>query len=796
MFCALRLPLLAAAALRLLAPCNLWAQNPLPGTAALTAKGDLSSEMIAGIGRFLESESAATVERRSSFWQLDLSGDRTAYEKSVQPNREHLARMLGVIDPRLHDIDLEYLATVSVPAKVAETDRFTAYAVRWPVFEGLHGEGLLLQPKGRVVARVVAVPDADQVPEVIAGMASGLPANLQYARRLAENGCQVIVPILADRSDTFSGNSRLDRHTNQPHREWIYRQAFVLGRHVIGYEVQKILSAVDWLTRQNRESAVGIGVLGWGEGGLLALYCAALDTRIDAVLVSGYFGQREQLWREPIYRNVFGLLKEFGDAEIARLIVPRALLVEHAPSPMIEGPPAARPGRVGAAPGRIVTLDFSAVRAEITRAQQLAGPLGSSIHLYHGSQDAVTGPIAEGTLLPFLQTLNRDVTALKPTGPAPAELRTGFDFTGRQQRQVREMERHTQRLLRLASGVRDEFLWKKVPPTTPEAWREAMRPYREKAWNELIGRFPTGQIPLNPRTRLIHDKPTWTGYEVMLDVLPGVHAWGYFLLPKGIKPGEKRPVVVTQHGVGGVPDDVVNEDPRARAYRVYQAFAVRLVERGFIVFAPHNPYRGDDPSRVLQRKANPLGKTIFSIIIAQHERMLDWLSSQPAVDANRIGFYGLSYGGQTAMRVPVILERYAVSICSGDFNEWTFKNVSTDLSFGYVFGAAYERPDFNMGMTYGYAELAALMVPRPFMVERGHDDAVASDEWVAFEYAKVNRLYTRLKIPHLTEIEYFDGPHMIHGAGTYKFLHRHLNWPEPAAAPNGDVSRSKSESKI
>jgi hypothetical protein len=34
--------------------------------------------------------------------------------------------------------------------------------------------------------------------------------------------------------------------TNQPHREWIYRPAFELGRHIIGYEVQKILALVDW----------------------------------------------------------------------------------------------------------------------------------------------------------------------------------------------------------------------------------------------------------------------------------------------------------------------------------------------------------------------------------------------------------------------------------------------------------------------------------------------------------------------------------------------------------------------
>lgn len=51
------------------------------------------------------------------------------------------------------------------------------------------------------------------------------------------------------------------------------------------------------------------------------------------------------------------------------------------------------------------------------------------------------------------------------------------------------------------------------------------------------------------------------------------------------------------------------------------------------------------------------------------------------------------------------------------------------------------------------------------------------DEYVTFEYAKVNRLYTKLKIPERTAIEYFNGPHTIHGVGTFGFLHRHLNWP-------------------
>ena len=55
------------------------------------------------------------------------------------------------------------------------------------------------------------------------------------------------------------------------------------------------------------------------------------------------------------------------------------------------------------------------------------------------------------------------------------------------------------------------------------------------------------------------------------------------------------------------------------------------------------------------------------------------LETLPNVDPKRIAFYGLSYGGKTAMRVPAIEKRYCLSICSADFNEWVGKNVSVDL---------------------------------------------------------------------------------------------------------------------
>jgi hypothetical protein len=71
------------------------------------------------------------------------------------------------------------------------------------------------------------------------------------------------------------------------------------------------------------------------------------------------------------------------------------------------------------------------------------------------------------------------------------------------------------------------------------------------------------------------------------------------------------------------------------------------------------------------------------------------------------------------------------------------------------------------------------MAPRPFMVERGHTDGVAPDEWVAYEYAKVRRFYdSKMHMPDRTTIEFFDGPHTIHGVGTFDFLRKHLGWPQ------------------
>ncbi len=759
----------------LLVTCLPALTETLPGTEPLTSDGDLAAQMLEGLDRFLSHRLATSVEYRQSFWKLDFSS-REAYEDSIIQNRERFRRIIGVVDERI-PFDAPALdATLNQPALVGIGSGYQVFAVRWPVFDGVDGEGLLLEPAQTPVARVVALPDADWTPEMLVGLAPGIPTGAQYARRLAENGCQVLVPVLIDRQATGLVNPRITHPTDQTHREFIYRMAFQMGRHIIGYEVQKVLAAVDWFCKS--QPARPIGVIGYGEGGLLALYSAAADTRIDTAAVSGYYQSRQDVWREPIYRNVWGLLVEFGDAELASLIAPRALVIEASRGPEITGPSAVTTqSETEVAPGNLVTPLLADTRAEFERAKPFYENLRSSRNLSLViSEDGRGDPGSASALAGLLRALHVKAR-LKPQGNIPKDRRRGFTPATRQHRQFEQLVEFTQAAIRRSDFVRKQF-WSKIDISSIEKWNQSKETYRRYLWEEVLGKLPSPSEPMSARTRCVYDRPRWKGYEVVLPVWPDVFAYGVLLVPKDLKPGQKRPVVVCQHGRAGRPQDLI-EPTSPRMESVYKRFAAQLADRGFIVYAPQSFYIFEGQYRILQRKANPLKLSLFSFVLGQHQRTLEWLSQLPFVDAKRIGFYGLSYGGKTAVRVPPLLDRYALSICSGDFNEYAGKIAGTDRPDSFIFTDEYEVYEFNLGNTYNYSDLANLMAPRPFMVERGHKDGVGLDEWVAYEYAKVRRFYTFLGIPERTTIEFFNGVHEIHGVGTFRFLHEYLNWPEP-----------------
>ena len=722
-----------------------------------------------GINTFLTGYTKRAVKQRGKFWNRDLSSP-AAYGASVAANREHLRDLISANDKR-HQPNMTVHSKPGRGDKVAETKTCNIYEVEWDVMGSLKSEGLLLVPKGKIKASIVVIPDADESPESYAGLKSGFG----LALRLAESGVQVIIPVLVNRDTQYSGSDALvpsniwrkstdpdsaSVWANETHREWIWRQGYIMGHHIIGMEVQKVMSAVDWLSQT--QPNVKIGIMGYGEGGLLALYSAALDTRINTAWISGYFSPREELWKEPVYRNIWGLLTEFGDAEIASLIALRNLIIEPCPVPKVEEPVLPKDGqRNFGSPGRLETSSMDEIKREFDRLLGFfskSGKITPNFFLvpladYYGSTPALS---AFADYLGFRQAeVKKNI--LK-------EADENFVYQECQYRVFDNMVGYIQDMIPTSDRTRYSFL--KGDMSSPKSWDKDMEKYRKLLYEELVGKINQPLLPMNTRMRKVYDEPGWKGYEVVLDVWPGVFAWGILAVPNDIKPGERRPVVVMQHGIGGVPSTPIN-------VKSYNRVLPALVNRGFVVFSPHNPYQFN------VRKASSIKANVFSVIIPQHQQILNFLKSLNYVDSDRIALYGKSWGGRTALMAPIILKGYCASICSAYFNNWVDKAVSTNFRNSYFFEGSLGIYLWNMGNTFTHSELASLIAPRPFMVEAGYLDGVAAPEKVAYEFAKVKRLYDTMGIGDRVDLEFFMGGHEINGVGTFRFLHKYLNWPAP-----------------
>lgn len=690
------------------------AVEPLASTKLLDWEGDLSLKLIEANDRFLDQQIEKAIRNRATHW---------AASPSISAQRDQLGIMLGLDrDQRVDDPEVAFW-------ELADHDGFRVKKVKWRAFESVHGYGLVLEPKGKTLAEAIYIPDATE-------------EDLIHPGSLAMAGCRVLIPSIVTRS--LHPNFKLSN------REWLHRPAFELGRTLTGYELHKILSAANWLKEERP-----LGIIGAGEGGRLALYASALDERFESVAVGGYFGPHDLLWQEPVDRNVFGMVSLFGNAEIARLIHPRKLSItnlggtnyRYRSLDLLK----TRPNQPGK-PGVIRNFSLNEVKSEWERIPEKL------------RSNSTINKSIEGWLTDFAKGIGIELTTAH-TNTTPIKIEPN--------RQIAELERHTEWVLTHSATERAPF-WKNLDTRSVESFEKSTKPYREIFRTEVIGDFEEPRSGFNARSRPYQEGPKTVSYEVELDVMEGVFAYGILTIPKNIPEGKKLPVVVCQHGLEGSPQDVIGETK----FKAYKAYATRLAEMGFVTFAPQNGYKYFDLFRMQQFKAQSIGKTLFSIIIPQHLQITDWLASLPFIDGNRIGFYGLSYGGKSAMRIPPLVERYSLSICSADFNDWVWKTAATDpasLRYSYTNKGEYEMFEWNLGGTFNYAEMAALIAPRPFMVERGHFDGVAPDERVALEFAKVRNLYqARLGIGDRCEIEWFVGPHSINGEGSYQFLQKHL----------------------
>jgi acetyl esterase/lipase len=114
--------------------------------------------------------------------------------------------------------------------------------------------------------------------------------------------------------------------------------ALLLGRTLLGERAGDVSSVVDWIVAGDAARVMGVpldplrvAVMGSSAGGAVALYAAALDTRLSACLASGCVGfvaDTIARRRDDSGQNVIpGFLRWFETDDVAALCAPRPLVM-------------------------------------------------------------------------------------------------------------------------------------------------------------------------------------------------------------------------------------------------------------------------------------------------------------------------------------------------------------------------------------------------------------------------------------------------------------------------------------
>jgi dienelactone hydrolase len=288
-------------------------------------------------------------------------------------------------------------------------------------------------------------------------------------------------------------------------------------------------------------------------------------------------------------------------------------------------------------------------------------------------------------------------------------------------------------------------------------------------YRKLVGQVKTEGTPLRPRTELVLAAEKYKAYRVILDVTVGVSVYGNLLVPNNVK--GRAPAVICQHGLNGTPEMITGLGQKEDT--PYHEFGRRLAERGYVVFAPlllhHHPWINRQV-----RQADAVGMMRVSMPVAKTQRVVDFLQSLPFVAPERIGYYGLSYGGYSALWIPPLVDRLAAVVVSGHFNDWRSKITSDATPTSYLLHPDEDFYNWDILHRFTHPELVMMTSPRAVCIEFGLRDGITTPEWTAYAWKQLATTGDRVGLTNRIVLAQFDGVHEVHGVESFQFLDRFL----------------------
>ncbi|MDE2929913.1 MAG: acetylxylan esterase [Chloroflexota bacterium] len=705
-------------------------------------------DQAAQLERYLDTLAIQAYAWRRAKWRRDYASLR-AYAESVAPNREHWRAMLGIWPTGDERVPLEPERHV-----VAERADHTVYAVTFGTFPNVRSFAHLLVPK-RMAApgpAVICQHGMGGTPHSIAGLVEEDDAYHKFGQWLAERGYVVLAPHCINFIDW---------------RSRLHNKALLVGRTLMGLETWREMRAVDLLETLPEVDSERIGFYGLSQGGKMALWFPPLEPRIRATVISAFYNERtkKQLVASPHYRPFINtreqsyfepdFLTEFSDYDLASLICPRPVMIEHGQKDS--------------------SYYIETAREEFFPLKEIYERLGIGERCEWGEFD---GPheihgVESFTFLDrwlsdggpphrHAAPVEEEETPPPPVFVNDAAIQAVRDDTNGQH------DRYLDNLAQQAYDVRADR-WQRDYESV-EAYGQSVARNRQ-AWLAMLGGLPPEEehVPLNPVRHVVAERSDHRVYAVTLDVLPGVQQFGYLLVPNGIT--EPRAAVVVQHGLNGAVQTVAGLLDQEDAYHRY---GQRLAERGYFVFAPHCINNVTRRVR-LHNKAIVLGKRLMGLEIWREMKVIDYLQTLPEVDPGRIGFYGLSQGGTMALWLTPLEPRIRAVVVSAYFNERTRKLTrESDHYRAYISNNEHNQFYSGQLLEFSDADLGSLICPRPLFIEQGTEDSAVYYKDAEVEFQRLHAHYAQLGLGERCVWGLFEGKHEIYGKESYPFLDRWL----------------------
>lgn len=327
------------------------------------------------------------------------------------------------------------------------------------------------------------------------------------------------------------------------------------------------------------------------------------------------------------------------------------------------------------------------------------------------------------------------------------------------------------RRLEFAAGTREEWL----------TWRAALI----GKLKELTGYNTMLACDLEPYLTNEVEFPGYLRQRVVIQTEPGIHMPFFVLIPKDAHPPLAAVIAPHGHASGGklaVAGCAENPVIAQTISQYNYDYGVQLVRAGFIVFCPdargfgerqEAAAKGDilaSSCQWINQMAYPLGQTLTGMWAWDLHRLVDYIQTRPDCDGNRIGCAGLSGGGLQTLWAAALDERIHCAVISGYLYGYkeSLLDKHTNCSCNYV-PHLYEVADMG--------DIAALIAPRPLLVETGNRDPLNGASGLENVYSQMRilrRAYTLLGAEDRLKHVVFDGEHRWHGKEAIPWLQAHL----------------------